>query len=134
MLHIAEPRFAEQIRVLTAGVGADVVYDLVRRQKLDSSIEALRAGGVLVHAGNASGAVTADTQRLAARSIRYQQPATPKYVNPQNQDVAASELFERYWEGALGPLTLTRYQLEAAAEAHHAIIQRKHSGSILLML
>lgn len=134
VLHIAEPRLAEQIRALTAGVGADVVYDLVGRQTLDSSIEALRAGGVLVHAGNASGAVTADTQRLAARSIRYQQPATPQYVTPQNQDVAASELFERYREGALGPLTLTRYRLEEAAEAHHAIIQRKHSGSILLML
>ncbi|WP_174377017.1 zinc-binding dehydrogenase [Pseudomonas koreensis] len=134
VLHIAEPRLAEPICALTAGVGADVVYDLVGRQTLDSSIEALRAGGVLVHAGNASGAVTADTQRLAARSIRYQQPATPQYVTPQNQDVAAFELFERYGEGALGPLTLTRYRLEEAAEAHHAIIQRKHSGSILLML
>lgn len=134
MLHIAEPRLAEQFRELTAGFGADVVYDLVGRQTLDASIEALRAGGVLVHTGNASGAVTADTQRLAARSIRYQQPATPQYVNPQNQDVAASELFERYREVALGPLTRRHYRLEEAPEAHHAIIQRKHCGSILLML
>ncbi|WP_176243894.1 MULTISPECIES: hypothetical protein [unclassified Pseudomonas] len=73
--------------------------------------------------------MTADTQRLAARSFRYQQPATPQYVNPKNQDVAASELFERYREGALGPLTLPRYRLEESAEAHHTIIQRKHSGS-----
>ncbi|WP_161986518.1 zinc-binding dehydrogenase [Pseudomonas koreensis] len=28
VLHIAKPRLAEQIRALTAGVGADVVYDL----------------------------------------------------------------------------------------------------------
>ncbi|MEN0108166.1 MAG: zinc-binding dehydrogenase, partial [Pseudomonas sp.] len=58
---------------------------------------------------------------------------TPQYVNAQNQDAAASELFERYREGALGPLTLTRYPLAQAAEAHRALAERKHSGSILLL-
>lgn len=133
VLRADQPGLAEEIRARTASVGADVVYELVGRQTLDASIDALRTGGALIHVGNASGTVGVDAQRLAARAIRYQQPSTPQYVNPRNQDAAACELFERYREGALGPLTLTRYRFVQAIEAHQAIAQRKHSGSIVLM-
>jgi len=132
VLRADEPHLAERIRAANGGRGVDVVYDLVGRQTLNDSITALRDGGHLVHAGNASGAGVADAARLASRGIRYVQPSTPQYVNAQNQDTAASELFERFREGALGPLALSRYPLKDAAQAHHAIAARKHSGSILL--
>ncbi|MFJ3485420.1 quinone oxidoreductase family protein [Pseudomonas sp. NPDC090202] len=128
-----EPDLAGRIKTVNGGDGVDVVYDLVGRQTLDASISALRDGGDLVHVGNASGAVTADPVLLNARGIQYVQPSTPQYVNAQNQDMAASELFERFREGALGRLELTRYRLEEAAVAHGAIAARKHTGSILLI-
>ncbi|SEI43853.1 quinone oxidoreductase [Pseudomonas sp. NFR16] len=133
VLRSDEPDLAGQINAANRGLGVDVVYDLIGRQTLDASINALRDGGDLIHVGNASGGVTADPARLAARNIRYLQPSTPQYVNAQNQGTAASELFERFREGALGPLELTRYRLEEAALTHHAIAARKHTGSIVLI-
>lgn len=133
VLRADEPALAERIRAANGGAGVDVVYDLVGRRTLAASIGALREGGTLVHAGNASGTVAADPAQLAARNIRYVQPSTPQYVNAQNQDMAACELFERFREGALGSLELSRYRLEEAALAHQAIAARKHTGSIVLI-
>ncbi|WP_070887987.1 zinc-binding dehydrogenase [Pseudomonas argentinensis] len=133
VLRSDEPALAERIKAVNGNVGVDVVYDLVGRRTLDASIGALRNGGDLVHVGNASGAAVADTALLASRSIRYIQPSTPQYVNSQNQDMAASELFERFRAGALGPLELSRYGLNEAVAAHQAIAARKHTGSILLI-
>lgn len=133
VLRSDEPELADRINTANGGSGVDVVYDLVGRQTLDASIQALRDGGDLVHVGNASGAATPDTTLLASRAIRYIQPSTPQYVNAENQNAAASEVFERFREGALGPLELSRYQLEEAALAHQAIATRKHTGSILLI-
>ncbi|MDW8847303.1 quinone oxidoreductase [Erwinia sp. MMLR14_017] len=133
VLRSDEPELAGAIRAVNGGNGVDVVYDLVGRQTLDASIGALRDGGDLVHVGNASGAAVADMTLLAARGIRYLQPSTPQYINSQNQDMAASELFERFREGALGQLEISRYRLEEAALAHRAIAARKHTGSILLI-
>ncbi|SEQ00405.1 NADPH2:quinone reductase [Pseudomonas sp. NFACC02] len=128
-----EPDLSGRIKAANGGTGVDVVYELVGRQTLDASIGALRDGGDLIHVGNASGGATADTALLSARGIRYVQPSTPQYVNAQNQDRAASELFERFREGALGHLELSRYRLEEAAVAHQAIAARKHTGSIVLI-
>lgn len=133
VLRADEPDLARRIKATNGGFGVDVVYDLVGRNTLDASISALRDGGDLIHVGNASGGVTADTALLAARGIRYVQPSTPQYVNANNQDMAASELFERFREGALGSVELSRYRLEDASLAHQAIATRKHIGSILLI-
>jgi len=128
-----EPHLAERIKAANGGAGVDVVYDLVGRQTLEASTHALRDGGDLVHVGNASGMAVPDSTLLAARGIQYVQPSTPQYVNTENQNTAASEVFERFREGALGPLELSRYRLEDAVPAHQAIAARKHTGSILLM-
>jgi len=128
-----EPHLAERIKAANGGAGVDVVYDLVGRQTLEASTHALRDGGDLVHVGNASGMAVPDSTLLAARGIQYVQPSTLQYVNIENQNTAASEVFERFREGALGPLELSRYRLEDAVLAHQAIAARKHTGSILLM-
>ncbi|WP_411379578.1 quinone oxidoreductase family protein [Pseudomonas sp. MPB26] len=133
VLRSDEPDLARRIKAKNGGFGVAVVYDLVGRDTLDASISALRDGGDLIHVGNASGGVTADAALLAARGIRYVQPSTPQYVNANNQDMAASELFERFREGALGGVELSRYRLEDASLAHQAIATRKHMGSILLI-
>lgn len=133
VLRYDEPGLAERIKAVNGGAGVDVVYDLVGQRTLSASINALRPGGDLVHAGNASGGAVADVELLAARGIRYLQPSTPQYVNALNQDVAAAELFERFREGELGALALTRYRLEEAVLAHEAIAQRRHVGSVLLV-
>ncbi|MFJ5297114.1 quinone oxidoreductase family protein [Pseudomonas sp. NPDC088368] len=133
VLRSDEPGLAERIKAANGGAGVDVVYELVGHATLAASVSALRDGGHLVHVGNASGAGVADMAVLAARGIRYGKPSTPQYVNPQNQDSAAAELFERFRAGALGPLPLARYRLDEAALAHQAIAARKHSGSILLI-
>ncbi|KGF64072.1 quinone oxidoreductase family protein [Pseudomonas lutea] len=133
VLRSDEPHLAERMKAANGGAGVDVVYDLVGRQTLEASTHALRDGGDLVHVGNASGMAAPDSTLLAARGIRYVQPSTPQYVNTENQNTAASEVFERFREGALGPLELSRYRLEDAVLAHQAIAARKHTGSILLM-
>ena len=51
--------FAAQVREITGGTGADVVYDGVGKDTFDGSLEALRIRGTLVLFGAASGPVPA---------------------------------------------------------------------------
>lgn len=121
------------IMALTAGKGVDVVYDMVGKSTIPSSVASLKPHGTLVHVGNASGNASVNRQQLAAKNIVYIQPATPNYVTTQNQSFAATELFERFRNGDLGPLDITKYPLDRVIDVHQAIHDRKHTGSVILI-
>ena len=64
--------FADRVRDLTSGTGADVVYDGVGKDTFDGSLASLRIRGTLVLFGGASGPVPPfDPQRLNAGGSLY---------------------------------------------------------------
>ncbi len=134
LLHEQGP-FDEGVRRLTAGRGADVVYDSIGEVTFARSLLALRPRGMLVLFGQSSGRVSpVDLQVLAARgSLFVTRPTLRDYV------ATRAELVERAGRvlGAVGrselSVTIYRtYPLAQAADAHRDLASRVTTGKLLL--
>ncbi len=133
VLNSGDPALATLVRGITGGRGVDVVYELVGKATFEHSVAALRNGGHLVHAGNASGQPVVDQAALAARSIRYDQPSTAQYVNSRaSLEEATSELFTAFRQGVFGEIKASRYPLSDVVRAHEDIAARRISGPAIL--
>jgi NADPH2:quinone reductase len=134
VLH-AEP-IDEAVRGLTAGRGADVVYDSVGAATFERSLLALRPRGMLVLFGQSSGRVPPlDLQVLAARgSLFVTRPTLRDYV------ATRAELVQRAGRvlGAVARRELSvtihgTYPLQRAGDAHRDLASRATTGKLLLV-
>lgn len=126
--------FAAQIQAITDGRKVDVVYEFVGRDTFEQSAQLIRAGGSLIHIGNASGAPVVDEAQLLAREVRYVKPSTPQYVgNPESLREASTELFLASSEGVFDALPITEYRLADVVRAHDDIAHRRHRGLSVLV-
>nr|WP_254049247.1 quinone oxidoreductase [Kocuria sp. WRN011] len=128
--------FAEQVRELTDGRGADVVYDSVGKTTFDESLKATRVRGTVVLFGGSSGQVPPfDIQRLnGSGALFLTRPSLVHYLRDAE---------ERAWRwneltGAVvtGDLTVRvggTYPLADAAQAHTDLESRKTQGKLLLL-
>ena len=128
--------FAEQVRELTDGRGADVVYDSVGKTTFDESLKATRVRGTVVLFGGSSGQVPPfDIPRLnGSGALFLTRPSLVHYLRDAE---------ERAWRwneltGAVvtGDLTVRvggTYPLADAAQAHTDLESRKTQGKLLLL-
>ncbi|KNH17079.1 NADPH--quinone reductase [Arthrobacter sp. ZBG10] len=128
--------FADKVRDITGGTGADVVYDGVGKDTFDGSLAALRIRGTLVLFGAASGPVPAvDPQRLnAGGSLFLTRPTMAHYL----QDAAerrwrSGEVFAAAADGSLKVRIGAQYSLADAAQAHRDLEGRRTTGKVLLV-
>ncbi|MGH7207096.1 MAG: quinone oxidoreductase family protein [Nitrospiraceae bacterium] len=134
VLSSADVDLAKKVRQITQGQGVDVVYELVGRATFGASVMALRDGGHLIHAGNASGHPVVDREALAAMSIRYDQPSTAQYVKGHDElALATSDLFDAVRRGIFGEIKAARYPLRDVVRAHEDLAARRISGSAILI-
>jgi NADPH2:quinone reductase len=126
----------KQVREITGGKGAPVVYDGVGQATLMISLDCLRPRGLLVSFGNASGPVRAlDTLWLSQRGSLYlTRPTLMTYVAADKdlQDTAA-DLFDVVKSGKVKIPINQRYRLEDAAQAHRDLESRKTTGTTILL-
>jgi NADPH2:quinone reductase len=131
----AEPIEA-QVRVLTRGRGADVVYDAVGRDTFYQSLNCLRRRGLLVSYGSASGPVEPFTPaELVKRGSLY---LTRPTLFDYTADVADLERLARESFSALKKKWIRvdirqRYPLKDAAQAHRDLESRKTTGASVLL-
>jgi NADPH2:quinone reductase len=127
------PDLASTIKTSNGGKGVDVVYELVGASTFVQSVAAVRDGGDLVHAGNASGSPIIDETALLKRSVRYVKPSTGQVINTRDiLEEASGDLFAALQRGVFGKLPLSRYPLRDASQAHKDIASRRVVGSIIL--
>ena len=83
------------MREITGGKGVPVVYDSVRKDTLDASLNSLQVRGTLVSNGTSSGPVVIDSTVLAVKgSLWMTRPAMVHYATPRSKMLAmADELF-----------------------------------------
>jgi NADPH:quinone reductase len=127
--------FAEQVRELTRGVGADVVYDGVGAATFDESLASLRPRGDLVLYGAASGRVPPfDPMRLeSGGSLYLTRPGIRHYTATREELLArARDVFTWIAEGKLEIRIGARYPLEDARRAHEDLEARRTTGKLLL--
>ena len=127
--------FDADVRRLTGGRGADVVYDSVGKDTFHRSLDCLRPRGYLVLVGQASGPVPPiDVSLLATRSLFFTRPGLAQYIATHDEVVArASDVFDWYRSGALSVRIDRTLPLSQAGDAHRRLESRESSGKILLV-
>jgi NADPH2:quinone reductase len=127
--------FAEDVRRLTDGAGAQAVYDAVGRTTFDGSLASLRPRGVLVLYGQSSGPVPPfDLNRLQhSGSLYVTRPTLRHYTaTPEELTRRAGEVFGWVADGSLSVHIGGRYPLADAARAHTDLQSRRTTGKLLL--
>ncbi len=122
----------EHIGVL-APRGVDIVYELVGATTFTSTVGAIRDGGTIAMIGAASGGPAIDEAELNKRGIRLVRGSTSQHVTKNNLQDAADELFEAWRNGVFGVINARKYPLSQAQQAHTDILERSHSGPIVLI-
>jgi NADPH2:quinone reductase len=127
---------ADQVRALTGGRGADVVYDGVGKDSWSTSLASLKRRGMMVSYGNASGPVPPVTllELSRAGSLYVTRPTVFDYVATREElDHVTARLFERMQRGVVRPLIGQRFALSDVAEAHRQLEARQTVGSTVLV-
>jgi NADPH:quinone reductase len=128
--------FAEQVRELTDGVGADVVYDGVGAATFDESLASLRLRGDMVLFGAASGRVPPlDPMRLeGGGSLFLTRPSIRHYTATREELLErAADVFGWIADGKLNVRIGGRYPLDDARRAHEELEARRTTGKLILV-
>jgi NADPH:quinone reductase len=128
--------FVPEVKKLTNGRGAHVVYDSVGQSTFDKSLDCLRPRGYLVLFGQSSGPVPPfDAGKLAAKgSLCLTRPSLLHYTLDRTELLQrANELFNWTAAGSLKLRIGKTFPLAEAAEAHRQLEGRKTTGKVLLL-
>lgn len=131
----SETDLAAEVRRLTGGHGADVVYDSVGRATWDASLDSLKPRGMMVTFGNASGPVDPIAPLLLSQkgSIFLTRPTLAHYTAKREElEWRASDVFNWIRDGVLKVHIHEVYPLGEAAQAHEALAGRRTTGKLLL--
>ncbi len=126
----------EAVAELTDGRGVDVVYDSVGADTFESSLRSLRARGLLVLFGAASGPVApVDLQVLNQHGSLYvTRPSLGVYTAAADELAwRAGALFDLVATDELDVLISARYPLDEAAQAHTDLASGTTTGKLLLV-
>jgi NADPH2:quinone reductase len=128
--------FAPQVRDLTDGTGVAVVYDGVGATTFDGSLASLRARGVLVVYGTASGPTPPlDIPRLnTGGSLSVTRPSVAHYTATADElRGRTDQLFAWLTDGRLHPNIGGRYPAHQVRDAFAALESRQTTGKVLLI-
>jgi NADPH2:quinone reductase len=135
---IVYPRenFVERVKEITDGAKVPVVYDSVGKDTWDGSLDCLQRMGMMVSFGNASGAVAPFSAGIlsAKGSLYLTRPTLVDYTAKREDLVAtAQDLFDVVRSGAVKIEINQTYPLRDAAQAHRDLVDRKTTGSTVLL-
>ncbi|WQG59633.1 NADPH:quinone oxidoreductase family protein [Pseudomonas sp. RTB3] len=135
LINYSETNLKDEIKRLTNGLGADVIYDPVGGDLFDQAIRAIAWNGRLLVVGFASGRIPELPVNLALlKGASVVGVFWGSFAQRQPQDNAANfqQLFNWYAEGKLKPLVSKMYPLDQAAQAINDLGQRKAVGKVVV--
>ena len=130
--------FAEEIKQITDGRGANVILDHIGAAYLADNMKSLAVGGRLVVIG-VMGGIKAELN-IALMMVKRQQiigsvlrsrPVAEKAQIIADFNTAVMPLFA---SGKIAPLISDLYPVEAVAQAHRSMENGEHFGKIVLTL
>ena len=128
--------FVPEVKKITDGRGAHVVYDSVGQTTFDKSLDCLRPRGYLVLFGQSSGPVPPfNLGTLAAKgSLFLTRPTLVHYTIDRTELLErANDLFNWTAAGKLKSRIDKTFPLAQAAEAHRQLEGRKTTGKVILL-
>jgi NADPH2:quinone reductase len=127
--------FAEEVKKITGGRGADVVYDPVGGDVYDRSTKCVAFEGRIVIVGFTSGRIAqAATNHVLIKNYSVIGLHWGLYAQraPALIPLAAKELFELYEAGKIKPYISTRLPLSEAPRAMALVAEGKSTGKVIL--
>lgn len=137
LINYSESSLKEEVKKLTGGQGADVIYDPVGGDLFDEAIRAIAWNGRLLVVGFASGRIPDLPVNLTLlKGAAVVGVFWGSFAQRQPQDNAANfkQLFAWHAEGKLKPLVSQVFPLQQAAEAINALGQRKAVGKVVVQV
>jgi NADPH2:quinone reductase len=133
--YAARPDWKDEVKKLTGGKGADVIYDPVGGDVFEQSLRCIAIDGRLLVIGFTSGTIPAAKANLI---LLKSCSVVGVFWGPWNGREPAqsrenfSEIFEMHARGKLKPIVSHRFPLERAADALQALAERKVVGKAVL--
>jgi NADPH2:quinone reductase len=137
LINYSESNLKEEIKRLTNGLGADVIYDPVGGDLFDQAIRSIAWNGRLLVVGFASGRIPDLPVNLTLlKGAAVVGVFWGSFAQRQPQDNLANfqQLFTWYAEGKLKPLVSQTFPLAQAADAINALGQRKAVGKVVVQV
>jgi NADPH2:quinone reductase len=128
--------FAEEVKRLTNGRGADVVYDSVGKTTFAKGLDCLHPRGMMVVYGQASGPVEpVDTGLLSTKGCLYLTRVNLGTYTATRQELEerSGDIFRWVGSGQLKVHVYDEYRLAEAAKAQAALEHRETIGKVLLV-
>jgi NADPH2:quinone reductase len=129
--------FTEEVRRVTEGRGVDVVYDSVGRDTFEAGLDCLRARGMMVLYGNASGPVAPVDPRVlnTKGSLFLTRPSLHHYTHTRAELLErAGDVLAWVQDGSLRLRIDRIYPLAEARAAHERLQSRAALGKIVLQV
>lgn len=133
---LSEQSLVDEVKRLSGGHGADVVYDSVGKDTLKASLDSLKPRGLLVSFGQSSG--MPDPLALSvlggARSLYVTRPSMHAYTHTRAElEESSGALFDVVSRGVVKVRPPTTFPLSRVADAHRALEARQTTGSVVLL-
>jgi NADPH2:quinone reductase len=127
----------DQIKQLTDGKGADVVYDPVGGELTEQALRATGWDGRLLVVGFASGhipSIPLNLTLLKNNSIKGVFYGVWAQRDPQANTQNIRQLFSWFEQGKLHPLVTQQFQLEEYEEAFATLTERRAKGKVIFRM
>ena len=137
LINYSDSSLKDEVKRLTNGQGADVIYDPVGGDLFDAAIRSIAWNGRLLVVGFASGRIPELPVNLTLlKGAAVVGVFWGAFAQRQPQDNAANfqQLFAWYGEGKLKPLVSQTFPLPKAAEAIDTLGQRKAVGKVVVQV
>ncbi len=134
LLH--EQDFVSRVKDLTEGQGVDIAYDSIGKSTFMKSLDCIKARGMMVSFGNASGKPDPlDVLELAKRgSLFLTRPTLYGYTRDRNELLlSAQRYFAAITNGLLTVESGVPFALKDSSEAHRRLEDRSLVGSPILV-
>lgn len=124
----------DQVKALTGGAGADVIYDAVGGDLFDQSLRCINWDGRLLVIGFTGGIPQAKTNLVLLKGCSIVGVFWGAFTGREPEESARNfaELLRLYEAGKIRPLISHRFPLERAADALNAIVRREVVGKAVL--
>ena len=129
--------YLAQVRTLTDGRGADVILEMLANVNLGKDLEVLAPGGRVVIIGNRGegnqGTVEINPRLTMMRDSSIMGMSLVNVAGPDSAQIHAA-LVAGLANGSLRPVVGQEIPLPEAARAHHAVIESRAYGKIVLVV